>query len=563
MLKILLVSLLLCSAPLAAVGQHIALDTNPDELSNDIFDSDQKNKCQERTFDGDNTKMVCVCNAKSCAELQFEWPTKPGTGKLVVSSKKGRRFESSDIAIGAESHSESPLNPHTKIKLNLERENQEILGFGGAFTDATGHNIASLPSELADKLLQLYFGKNGLQYSMGRVPIAGTDFSMRPYSYDDVKADEQDIELKSWKLQDEDTNLKIPYLKRALQLAKQETNTDLRLFASPWSPPKWMKQNKNIVRGHLVDSDEIYRVYAEYLMRFFDAYESNGIKFWGATVQNEPMSSYLPFYFFNSMQMSNEEMIKFIKGYLGPALEKRGKTRDKFKLIVGDDALGLQNFQVPQVLQDSEVSKYVSGAAYHWYNSGLIVPYSHVEDFYNSIKDKVEFMIMSEACNGYLPFLPHQTLGDWSRGEVYASDIIEDLNRHTSAWIDWNMALDMGGGPNWAANYVDSPIIVNAKSEEFYLQPMYYALAHFSRFIRPGSVHVDAQVKKAFFGGKVMAVAVRNKESGHMIVNILNKSTRSQIVRVDVAGWTAPVSNSSTYTLTVDAKSINSLIIKL
>lgn len=449
----------------------------------------------------------------------------------------------------------------SEIIVDLNKEHQTIMGFGGAFTDSFGQNLKDLTPDLQDKLLESYFGKNGLHYHFGRVPIGGTDFSARNYTYDDTK--EPDYELKHWSLTKEDYEYKMPAIKKALNLAKQERNVDLKLFASPWSPPAWMKTSNSLVRGHLIDSDLVYSSYTEYLMKFYKAYKEEGINFWGATVQNEPVAAYLPIYFFNSMQFSNLEMTKFITKYLGPALEKNGYTKENFKLMVGDDPLGFLNNQVVEVMQNKQVQKYISGVAFHWYTSGNIVPYSKLTQLYDEIKDKIEFVMMSEACEGSMPLQKKVDLGSWSRAESYASDIIEDLLRQTNAWIDWNMALDLIGGPNWSGNFVDSPIIIDKNKNEFYKQPMYYSLAHFSRFFLPGSIRVETQSKDSLLSGKdLMTIAVLNKQTGHIIINIVNKSKSKKIVDLTIINKQEYAEGFKVKDFVVDKRSINTILVK-
>lgn len=498
-------------------------------------------RCSQRIIDTDS--IVCVCNEIYCDDFVFTWDA--GNSVHIQSSMSGKRFEVTKL--DHVDHS----NKLSRIVVDLAKPRQKLLGFGGAFTDAAVINIDSLPPKLAETLIESYFGLNGLEYSMARVPIAGTDFSDRPYSYDD--ADTPDFRLLNWSLADEDTRLKIPFIKKAIEIASK-SGRNLQLFATSWSPPKWMKGNKQLVRGHLINSDQIYRIYAEYFMRFFDAYKQRGINFWGATVQNEPISAYLPFYWFNSMQFSESEQAKFISKFLGPALESRGYNKTNFKLIVGDDNLGFVNWAGPGLLRNPDVEKYVSGFAFHWYMNNIL-PYSSLSRVYEKIKDKVEFIIMSEACNGWSPSDRGVKLGDWKRGVSYASDIIEDLNRHTSAWIDWNLALDMRGGPNWAKNYVDSPILVDRNSREFYKQPMYYVLGHFSKFFKKGDTVVESTVNGL---RHIKVTAAVGKEGNHTVINILNSQSIDSRIPVIIKNQ---FGQTRTFSVSLEKQSINTLII--
>lgn len=505
----------------------------------------------------DPNKIVCTCTESSCDELKFDWPTKSGEARLIETTRSGLRFRETHLAIVSTSIG-SEDKSLSRLSVNLNKEHQTILGFGGAFTDAAAINIHSLSATLGGKLLESYFGPNGLQYTFGRVPIAGSDFSTRAYSYDD--ANFPDYDLKEWRLAPEDVKHKIPIIRRAIELVA-DSGAELRLLASPWSPPKWMKTNHDFSRGHLIDEDKIYMSYANYLVGFFEAYKAYGIKFWGATVQNEPLAAYLPFYFFNSLQMSHQEAAKFIGSYLGPALEAKGYTKKNFKLLVGDDSLLFLSQQVPALLANATVQKYVSGLAFHWYTSGFLSPYSTLSRLVESVKGKIDHVIMTEACTGSMTLWSmHVDLGSWDRGEAYAVDIIEDMQRQTGAWIDWNLALDEKGGPNWAHNFVDSPIIVNKAKNEFYKQPMYYVLAHFSRFFRPNTIRVDSELTNPGYFEKIMILAAHNKQTGHVVVNILNKSTYARKLRLEIKfdGHLQELGP-----IEVEGKSINTVVLKL
>ena len=504
----------------------------------------------------DANKIVCVCDEKFCDKLSFTWPELPGQASLVETTRSGDRFKSSSISSEENVDQDSGLGT---VRIQLDAKGQTILGWGGAFTDAATINIKDLKFELSEQLLLSYFGPDGLQYNFGRVPIAGSDFSTRPYSYDDSPA--PDYNLTNWSLSREDLDYRIPVIQRARDIVIS-TGQSLKLFGSPWSPPKWMKTSKDFKRGYLIDDDRVYESYANYLIKFFDAFKAKGLGFWGSTVQNEPITAYLPSYYFNSLQLGNSQAIKFISKFLGPALEAHGYTKENFKLMVGDDSLGFINTQVPAIMKDPGVKKYVSGLAFHWYMSGTIAPYDFLNRAVKAIEKDIEFVMMSEACTGWMVGSKHVDIGNWSRGESYASDIIEDLRRKTGAWIDWNLALDMKGGPNWVENYVDSPILVDKNANKFYKQPMYYALAHFSRFFRPGSVYTDLKLEGGSrkFNG-LMLVAAQNTDTGHVVLNVLNKSNSKKGFSVVLDGG-----NSKNYTLkaiTVQPKSINTIILKV
>lgn len=495
-------------------------------------------------------KWVCVCTENSCDELEFDWPKDAGQAVQVVSSQSGKQFSASNLD---ETSIDLEQVSRVKVSLNLSELHQSVLGWGGAFTDSAAINAYDLSENLTRKLIESYYGHGGLQYNFGRVPIGGSDFSTRKYTYDENKGD---FELKGWSLAPEDTQFKIPMIQEARRLCESR-GVQLKLFGSPWSAPTWMKTSGSVVRGSLIEDKKYYAAYANYLIKFYRTYRKYGIEFWGGTIQNEPVAAFLPFYWFNSMNWTPRQMSNFVANYLGPALEAEGMGKDKFKLIVGDDSLGFVEPLVTRVLANEAAQQYISGVAFHWYTSGSILSYDRLNSLYDQVKDKIEFMMMSEGCIGSSPFRKKVDLGSWDRGEAYALDIIEDMLRHTSAWIDWNLALDPNGGPNWSKNFVDSPIIVDKSRNLFYKQPMYYVLAHFSRFFKPGSIRVGSKVDGR---EDLDVVAVQNDETGHLVANILNRSDKTVRVSLQIEG---PEREQSELAVTIEGKSMNSIILKL
>lgn len=255
------------------------------------------------------------------------------------------------------------------------------------------------------------------------------------------------------------------------------------------------------------------------LFRFLDAYKELGIDFWGLTTGNEPIDGLFPDFPFNCMAFTPESQRGFVKLDLGPVLSAAGYGSDKLKLMIMDDSRMLLPIWANEVLKDANASKYISGIAFHWYQNGLapasLLDFTH--DFHPDM-----FLLASEACEGYEFYATDKViLGSWERAESYALDIIQDLSHWTTAWIDWNLALDLQGGPNWAKNFVDSPIIVNATSDEFYKQPMYYALGHFSKFLPPGSRRI-AMSSSSWWFSDAASIAFLTPDD-ELVVIVLNK----------------------------------------
>ncbi|XP_054158410.1 putative glucosylceramidase 4 [Oppia nitens] len=424
--------------------------------------------------------FVCVCTeSEPCAKIETPVRTTPDVVTNWFSSRDGARLRKQTLKFGDKFNNTTGNAAQLYVKVNREIKYQEILGFGASFTDATGINLKALGDKLGDQVLYDYFSKDGLEYSVNRVPIGGSDFSPRGYEYDN---NVEDKTLANWKLEREDYDYKIPYIKRAKELATHE----LRLFGSPWSAPKWMKTNNDIVNGGNIKGEvntEYWQIYAKYLIKYLDEYKNkHNITHWGLTILNEPLITMV----YNSMHITAEQMRDFMSKTMGPELQRSGWGVDKLKVMTWDFNLdGIEDY-TRTVYADPSAAKYIAGTAFHWYNTRS---HDQLDQPFREHSDK--FLLATEACvmNG-------AKLGLWKQAELYAQDILGVLLHHSIGWVDWNMALDTRGGPSWVNNSVDAPILVDAAKHEYYRQPHFYALAQFSKFIKPGSVRVDTQVVK-------------------------------------------------------------------
>jgi glucosylceramidase len=434
--------------------------------------------CVPRSFGPD--RIVCVCNSTYCDTIsepsieknQFLWYT---------STKDGKRMQYS-VDNFSESENFSELeNDEERLILTVDSDKtyQTIQGFGGAMTDAAALNIRSLSNETQYRLLEAYFGSTGIGYTFVRIPIAGTDFSTRPYTYDDVP---DDITLSHFHLVEED-DYKIGYLHDIKSMMPDPDS--LRIFTTSWSAPAWMKKTTNIKWGAL--KREYYQLYADYIKKFFDAYKERGINIWGITPGNEPLSGFVPVYTFNAMGWTPSEEAVWSTDNLAPTLSNAGYNNLVYMAM--DDQRYELPWYVDIMFSNPKAEALFSGTAVHWYTDKLFSPIRLTET-HNKYPDK--FILMTEACMGSSPLdIEKVILGSWERGQSYALDIIENLSHWVTGWVDWNMALDRFGAPNWAKNFVDSPIIVIPEENSFFKQPMFYALTHFSKFVPRGSYRIS------------------------------------------------------------------------
>jgi glucosylceramidase len=388
---------------------------------------------------------------------------------------------------------------------------QTIAGIGGALTDASAETFAKLPPEAQAELLTAYFDPNkGIGYSLGRTHINSCDFSSGSYAYADTPGD---TELAQFSIA-HDLRYRVPFIKRALALAK-----DMKIYASPWSPPAWMKTNNNMLRGGEVKS-EYYAAWARYYVRFIQEYTKAGIPIWGLTVQNEPMAVQS----WESCIYTAQQERDFVKNHLGPQLQRSGLGG--VKLMIWDHNRGLMYQRAKTVLDDPEAAKFVWGTAFHWYVGDH---FDNVRMVHEAFPEK--HLVFSE---GTVESFNGATLNDWKWGEVYGRSIANDLNNWADGWTDWNVLLDERGGPNHVGNYCFAPVIGDTRSGKLTYMNSYYYLGHFSKFVRPGARRIACSSSS----DRLLASAFVNPD-GKIAVVVQNQTDRPSEFQVWIDGKAA------------------------
>jgi glucosylceramidase len=377
---------------------------------------------------------------------------------------------------------------------------QTVLGIGGALTDAAAETFYKLPADKQQEVLRAYFDpQQGIGYSLGRTSIHSCDFSSESYTY----VTNGDASLASFNI-GHDLKYRIPFIKAALAAA----GGDFTLFASPWSPPAWMKDNGDLLHGGKL-KPEFDEAWARYYVKFIQAYGRAGVPIWGVTVQNEPMAVQP----WESCLYTAEEERDFVKHYLGPTLAKNG-LQDK-KILIWDHNRSIMYGRAQAVLDDPQAAPYVWGVAFHWY----------VGDNFENVKRVHEafpqtHLLFTEGCNA--PF-EAATVLDWQWGEKYGLSMINDFNNGAEGWTDWNVLLDQEGGPNHVHNYCFAPIHANTQTGELTYMNSYYYLGHFSKFVRPGA----RRIISSSTADDLLTTAFLNKD-GTLAVIVMNDSEQAQ-----------------------------------
>lgn len=378
---------------------------------------------------------------------------------------------------------------------------QSMIGIGGALTDASAETFYKLPKDRQKELLTAYYDKDkGIGYTLARTSIQSCDFSSEIYSY--VKED--DKELKTFDIS-HDKKYRIPFIKEVMAA----TGGKLTLYASPWSPPAFMKDNKDVQKGGKL-LPEYRQSWANFFVKFINAYQKQGVPIWGLTVQNEATAA-SPW---ESCQFTAEEEKDFVKYYLGPALQKNGLGNKK--VIIWDFNRDFVYQRASKILEDPQAAKYIWGMGIHWYESfGKEGPrYDKVRLAYQAFPGKN--ILFTEGC---IEHYDENKVNDWAMGERYGQAMINDFNAGTVGWTDWNVLLDENGGPNHAGNRCFAPIHANTKTGDLIFTNIYYYIGHFSKFIHVGAKRIACTVSK----GKLLATAYQNPD-GTIAVVVMNKS---------------------------------------
>jgi glucosylceramidase len=359
----------------------------------------------------------------------------------------------------------APLDlPH--VLINPGRRFQAILGFGGAFTEAAAVTWKALPAAQADQVLQDYFHPTqGHGYSLCRVHMNSCDFALGNYAHADVPGD---VQLKHFSIE-RDREALLPFIKAAQKVSARP----LQLLVSPWSPPAWMKSNGKMNNGGKL-LPEYAAAWAQCFVRFIREYEAEGVPVWGVSVQNEPMATQR----WDSCIYTAEEERDFVRDHLGPALSNAGLG--DIKIVIWDHNRDLMVERASVVYSDAQAAQYVWGCGFHWYGEDH---FDHVQLVHDAWPDKA--LLFTEGCQ---EGGTHD--GSWALGERYGRSMINDLNRWTTGWIDWNLLLNETGGPNHVGNLCSAPILADSATGHLVHQNSYAYIGHFARFIQPGAHRV-------------------------------------------------------------------------
>ena len=420
------------------------------------------------------------------------------TVQVWLSTADGRKR----LELGHDIAFDAAAEAKTTIEIDAGKRYQEMVGFGAAITDASAWLIEQRMNPAQRKaLLAELFGRedNGIGLSFARLTIGASDFSRRHYSFDDMPAGQRDPELAHFSIAPNRDDV-LPVVRAAL-----EVNPRLLVMASPWSAPGWMKTTGSMVGGTL--RDDAYAPFGEYLVRYVEAYAAEGVPIYALTMQNEP--GFAPGDY-PGMKLDAAMRARLIGRYLGPLLAKRAPAT---KILDWD-----HNWDKPEeplgVLGDPVAAPYVAGVAWHCYAGSMGVQ-AVVHDAH---PDKDAYMT---ECSG----------GQW---KPMRDDGLLTITRRliigsTRGWskgvLLWNLALDENNGPHTGGcTDCRGLVTIDSKTGTYTTTVDYVALAHASRFVRPGARRVESSGG----GNDIDNVVFRNADDGSLVMIVANSSKSAQ-----------------------------------
>jgi len=361
-------------------------------------------------------------------------------------------------------------NSYTNIDVDTTQTYQTIDGFGYTLTGGSAYVINLLNAADKAKLLKELFGNDSASIGISylRISIGASDLNATVFTYDDMPAGQTDVNLANFSLAPDETDL-IPLLKEIIAI-----NPAIKILATPWSAPVWMKDNGSFIGGSL--QPQYYNVYAQYFVKYIQQMKANGITIDAVTPQNEPLNpGNNP-----SLVMSAEEETNFIKNSLGPAFQTANITT---KIIAYDHNCDRPDYPIT-VLNDATANAFVNGSAFHLYAGDI----SALTQVHNAFPAKaVYFTEQYTSSTGSFG-------GDlkWHLKNV----IIGSMRNWSKTALEWNLANDLTFHPHTdgGCDQCKGALTISGTITR---NVAYYIIAHASRFVPPGSVRVASNVSSA------------------------------------------------------------------
>lgn len=538
--------------------------------------------------------------AQNPADIQYKLST---TSQILLTSEAGDKF--------APQPNVSFVSGKAKGKVITVRPDilkQKIVGIGTSFTESSAYVLAHLDKDKRAQVMDNIYGEKGANFSLARTPIGATDFAVKGrYSYAELKDDAAltsfsiDVDRDGFSaiehpgIKDPKFDI-LPMIKEAYTIKNKQLDKQLNIVASAWTAPPWMKDIEDYYIKPTAENNhqgsggelkpEYVATYANYLIKYLDAYNKQGIDIWALTPVNEPHGNSGQW---ESMHFTPQTQSTFIKDHLGPKLKASG--HEEVKLLIYDQNRDEMEHWTDEILADPETAPYVYGTAVHWYESS----YKVNEQVFDRVHEKFPgFSIIhtegtiddlgKTAPGGILDpvrfketnwfnndeFWWNDNATDWAYTATwapnaqdhpiytpvhrYARNIIVSLNHWLEGWIDWNIVLDKHGGPNHVGNFCGAPIMIDTDTGEVYYTPIYHVLAQFSKTIRPGdtALQVTQQLDGLDQDALHASAAINNDDL--ISVQLLNTTKQPITYSLQIGGQYAQVSIAANAVQTVQVQ---------
>ncbi len=528
----------------------------------------------------------------ACADTRESDVSRARMVEVLLTSEAGHKLASMEVA-----RFRAGSAAGTVISVYPDSTKQTIDGIGTSFTESSAFVLAHLEPERRREVMQRIYGESGANFTLTRTHIGSCDFTVQgKYSYAEEPGDE---DLTAFSIapdvagfdpavypgiKDPGYDL-LPMIQEALAIKRGQQDSELRIIASAWTAPPWMK---NIETWYIPAAPEnnwqgdggwlkpeYVPTYADYLMRYLEAYRRAGVEIWGLTPVNEPHGNGGHW---ESMHFSPESQNDFVKHHLGPRLRQSAHSAARL-LVYDQNRDGLEAW-TDVIFADPQSADHVYGVAVHWYASTFKVfedafdrVHAKFPDFSivhtegcidnlgndppGGIEDPIRFKESGWFDNDAFWWNPNAT--DWAytatwAGEAvrdhpiytpvhrYARDIIVSLDHWVSGWVDWNIVLDRHGGPNHAGNFCGAPIMIDTTTQQVYYTPLYHVLAQFSRTIRPGDKAVRTERTLGGLDPDALHASATINGDALLSVQLLNTTKEAIAYKLQIADRHADVS---------------------
>ncbi len=376
------------------------------------------------------------------------------------------------------------------IRIDTEKRYQAILGLGSSWDHATCENLFRLPEPARNEAIKrIVHPEEGIGMNLMRLCIGSSDFiGEEYYTYDDLPQGETDPDLIRFSIEKDRAYL-LPVIKKSL-----EYNPDLLFFASPWSPPAWMKTSGVLGGGKL--KPEYYATYAHYLVRYIQTYAAEGVPIYAITVQNEPHMAHKDY---PTTLWTGEEQRDFIRGHLGPVFKEQGITT---RIWCWDHNWNTIAFP-RTVLSDPETAQYVGGTAFHLYEGQV----------------DAQSVLKQEFPGKDIYFSEGSVFG--TAGAAKLIGILQNWSRSYSAWVTM---LDEHRKPNRGPHHASATCMELKDDLSIEYRFDYYMYGHFMKFIQRGAFRLKSEMPE---NKGVTPIAFRNPEDGIVLI-VVNSARQAK-----------------------------------